>query len=153
MSQALTYYLKTDELEPKGFFTSKTAIYALQGEQSGKFSKGLYMAYLSIEWEHNQQRKLEIAKLITQKAPTFAPAWKALSSLLSTPAERMGAIEKGLQLDPDADTKGNLLINKALILQQQGNKQDAKTILEDLIQSPETTTANVAIAKVCIKQS
>src|SRR5690349_245552 len=33
---ALEYYHKVDALEPNGFFTAKTAIYALEGEKSGK---------------------------------------------------------------------------------------------------------------------
>jgi len=59
---ALKFYKKTDDLEPQGFFTTKTALYSLEGEKSGKFPKGLYIAYMQIEWTHDINEKFEIAK-------------------------------------------------------------------------------------------
>jgi tetratricopeptide (TPR) repeat protein len=105
---ALKFYKKTDELEPHGFFTAKTAIYSLEGEQSRQFPKGLYFTYMQIEWTDDVNKKLEIAKAITQKAPDFAPAWKELAILLEDKTEKLKAIETGLSKNPDADTKGIL---------------------------------------------
>lgn len=148
---ALKFYKKTDALEPQGFFTAKTALYALEGEKAGKFPKGLYMAYLQIEWTEDRNKKLEMAKTITQQAPEFAPAWKELSGLSEDKKERLNAIEQGLSKNPDAETKGMLLINKALILDSDGNKEEAKKLLGNLIFSPDVTRGNTALAKFTLK--
>ena len=148
---ALKFYKKTDELEPKGFFTAKTAIYSLEGEKIGKFPKGLYTAYMQIEWTDDNKKKLEIANTITQKVPDFAPAWKELANLLDDKTSRLKAIEQGLSKNPDAETKGILLINKAVILDDNGKKEEAKTILGNLIFSSDVTTGNLELAKFTLK--
>jgi len=144
---ALKFYKKTDDLSPKGFFTTKTALYTLQGEQSGKFPKGLYLAYLQIEWTDDKEQKLEITKTLTEKVPDFAPAWKELANLMDSKVEKFNAIEQGLLKNPDADTKGILEINKAILLDQNGKKEEAKNLLGYLIFSSDATTANIELAK------
>lgn len=148
---ALKFYKKTDELEPKGFFTAKTALYSLEGEKEGKFPKGLYTAYMQIEWTTDKNKKLEIAQMITQKVPDFAPAWKDLSNLLDDKTARLDAIEKGLSKGPDAETKGILLINKALVLSDEGKKGEAKQMLGNLIFSSDVTRSNEELAKFTLK--
>ncbi|SHL99457.1 tetratricopeptide repeat protein [Chitinophaga sp. CF418] len=148
---ALKFYKKADELVPKGFFTTKTAIYALEGEKSGRFPEGLYTAYMQIEWAKDEAQKIEIAKLITEKVPGFAPAWKELASLLTDNSQRLAAIEQGLSKSPDAETKGILLINKAIILNDKGEKEAARQLLGNLIFSPDATTANIELAKFTLK--
>ncbi|GAA5096196.1 hypothetical protein GCM10023210_29740 [Chryseobacterium ginsengisoli] len=148
---ALKFYKKTDELEPKGFFTSKTALYTLEGEKSGKFPKGLYVAYMQIEWTDDVSEKMKIARAITEKIPDFPPAWKDLAILLDNKIERLKAIEKGLSKNPDADTKGILEINKAIILNESGEKEKAKKLLGNLIFSPDATISNVELAKFTLK--
>ncbi len=148
---ALKFYKRTDELEPKGFFTAKTALYSLEGEKEGKFPKGLYTAYMQIEWTADKNKKLEIAQMITQKVPEFAPGWKELSSLLDDKSARLDAIEKGLSKNPDAETKGILLINKALVLNDEGKKEEAKQLLGNLIFSSDVTRSNEELAKFTLK--
>ncbi len=148
---ALKFYKKTDELEPKGFFTAKTALYSLEGEKSGKFPKGLYVTYLQIEWTNDASKKLEIANTITQKVPDFAPAWKELANMLNDKTERLNAIEKGLSKNPDAETKGILIMNKAIILDGDGKKEDAKKLLGNLIFSSDITFGNLELAKFALK--
>lgn len=149
--EALILYKQTDTLAHNGFFTTKTAIYALEGEKEGKFPKGTYLYYMQIEWTQDEAKKSEIATTLTQKVPDFAPAWKELANLLNDPAERLKAIEQGLSKNPDVETKGILLLNKALILDQQGKKEEAKKLLGALIFSPDVTTSNVALAKFALK--
>lgn len=148
---ALKFYKKADELEPEGFFSTKTAVYALEGEKTGKFPKGIYIAYMQIEWTDDETEKLEIAKVITEKVPDFAPAWKGLALLLTDDSERLAAIEQGLSKSPDAETKGVLLINKALILNEKGEQDATKQLLDNLIFSPDATLGNVEIAKYALK--
>ncbi|EAY27522.1 tetratricopeptide repeat protein [Microscilla marina] len=150
--QALQYYRLTDELEPRGFFTAKTAIYALEGELDGRFPPGLYLTYLKIEWTDNEQEKLEIASSIAQKCPDFAPAWKELATLHDDSTQRMKAIAAGLAQNPDAETEGNLLINKALVLDKEGKTEEAIGILGNLIMNNNVTLANDAMSKFVLNQ-
>jgi tetratricopeptide (TPR) repeat protein len=149
--KALTFYKKTDELEPKGFFTAKTALYTLEGEKAGKFPQGLYSVYTQIEWADDRSKKLQLAKSIIEKAPAFAPAWKELAMFSDNKEEKTKAIEQGLSKDPDAETKGILLINKAILLNEGGKKEEATRLLGNLIFSPDATTANVELAKFTLR--
>ena len=149
--KALTFYKKTDELEPKGFFTAKTAIYTLEGEKTGKFPQGLYSVYMQIEWADDRSKKLQLAKAIVAKTPAFAPAWKEVAVSSDNKEEKANAIEQGLSNDPDAETKGMLLINKAIVLNENGNKAEATRLLGNLIFSPDATTANIELAKFILR--
>ena len=145
--QALKYYEFTDQLEPTGFFTAKTALWSLKKEHEGVFPKGIYLAYMQIEWQNSEEEKLKIAKAILAKFPTYAPAWKVIANKSDDHNERLAAIKKGLALNPDFETKGMLLINRALIFDVQGDKEEAKKILGRLIFDKESTVSNIEMAK------
>ena len=146
-TNALKYYGMTDEMAPRGFFTAKTAHWSLKHEQEGKFQEGLYLAFMQIEWMNSDEEKLQVAKAISAKFPTFAPAWKIIAGKSDDLTERLEAIQKGLAADPDAETRGMLLINQALVKDIQGQNNEAKTILGQLIFDESTTLANVEMAK------
>ncbi|WP_055436623.1 tetratricopeptide repeat protein [Lacinutrix algicola] len=143
---ALKYYKLTDEVAPKGFYTSKTALHTLEKENAGSLQKGLYKSYLSLEWIDNQTEKQEMIKLLVEKFPSFAPAWKDYSSLLEG-QERLNAIEKGLEKNPDIETKGMLLINKALVINENGDYKKASEILTNVIFDTNSTFGNIEMAK------
>lgn len=144
---ALKYYERTDQLEPRGFFTAKTAYWSLKKEETGEYPKGLYLAYMQIEWKNSEEEKLQLAKAILEKFPNYAPAWKEIASKSNDNKERLSAIEKGLKSNPDLETKGMLLINKALIDDVEGDTSHAKIILGELIFDKESTVANIEMAK------
>jgi tetratricopeptide (TPR) repeat protein len=146
---ALKYYQLTDKVAPKGFYTSKTALHTLEREKAGDFQKGLYKSYLSLEWIDNQAEKAEMIKLLVDKFPSFAPAWKDYSSLLEG-KERLNAIEKGLEHNPDIETKGMLLINKALVINEDGNNKKASEILTNIIFDSNSTFGNIEMAKFAL---
>lgn len=146
---ALKYYRLTDSLAPNGFFTSKTALYTLEGEEKGTFKSGLYKMYLSLEWINNPTEKLEMTKKLISSFPTFAPGWKDYANLLEG-EERENAIEKGLELDSDIETKGMLQINKALILDNKGESNKAKDILTSIIFNTKSTYGNIEMAKFAL---
>ncbi|OJJ14530.1 hypothetical protein BKI52_42910 [marine bacterium AO1-C] len=150
--QALAYYRLTNRLEPRGFFTCKTAIYALEGEMDKLFPVGQYLHYLSIEWTNDEDEKLEIAKAITEQTPDFAPAWKELANLLTDTSQRAEVIETGLSKQPDLETKGNLLINKALVLDMQNRTNEAIDILGNLVLDSDVTLTNEAMGKFVLAQ-
>jgi len=149
-ANALKYYKITDEMEPKGFFTAKTAYWCLKKEKEGTFQEGLYLAFMQIEWMNSDEEKLQMANAIVGKYPEYAPAWEVIASKSSDNEERLNAIEKGLNADLDAGTKGMLLINKALIKDVQEKTEEAKQILGKLIFDEETTLGNVEMAKLVL---
>ncbi len=144
---ALKYYEIANQLEPGGFFTAKTAYWSLKKEAEGEFLKGIYLAYMQIEWSDSQDEKLRLAQAILNKYPRYAPAWKTIASISDDHNERLEAIEKGLESSPDLETKGMLLINRALIMDVQGNKSKATEILGKMIFDQETTLGNKELAK------
>jgi tetratricopeptide (TPR) repeat protein len=150
-ASALKYYELTDSLRPNGFFTCKTALWSLRAERDGKFPAGTYMTFMMIEWSETEQEKIQIAKAIVDSLPAYAPAWMELAHLLDDNAERMTAIENGLSSDPDPETKGILLLNKAGVLKAQGHHAEAVTTLGNMIFDPETTGSNRQLAETTLK--
>ena len=146
-SNALKYYEMTDKMEPKGFFTAKTAHWALKMEKEGKFQEGLYLAFMQIEWMDSDEEKLQISKAIVDKYPKYAPAWKIISQLAESNEERLDAVEKGLDSNPDEGTKGGLLISKAIVKNLQEKQEEAKQILGGLIFDDNSTMSNIELSK------
>ena len=65
-------------------------------------------------------------------------------------AEKLAAIEKGLAAKPDGETKGILLINKALINYRLGDHEGAVRLLGELALDPASTYATEHLAKVTL---
>jgi hypothetical protein len=149
----LADFKKANAEDPDGFFMEKEALYALGGEKTGRFPKGLYLYYKQIEVNQNLtgQRKLEIATEITQNVPGFAPGWLALAALLPEPKDQLDAIEHGLSANPDQTTKGLLLLHKAFSLSASGQNKMAISHLAGIIGNPEMTSGNVATAKMVLR--
>lgn len=144
--KAHEFYKKVDQMAPRGFFTVKTAVHTLDGEKEGTFPKGLYMAYLSIEWM-DDAKKIEVLRGLSNKVPEFAPVWKELISFAANDEAAMQFIENGLASSPDDETYGMLKINKALILHRNDKKAEAIKILGDLALNPESSMGTEKIAK------
>lgn len=145
-SKALDLYRQVDQLAPRGFFTSKTAVHSLQREKEGKIPKGTYFAYLSLEWIEPEKRSKLIQALVDQ-VPSFAPGWKARAQTEQDLNKRLAHLERGLAANPDAETKGFLLLNKAAALQEQGKSGEAKAILGSLAVDPASPLDIEALAK------
>lgn len=150
-TRAKEKYEEVDKLAPRGFFTSKAALDCLRREQSGEIGAGAYKQFVMLEWVSPPQRETALNNLL-RKWPRFPPAWKALANLLKNDADRLEAIEKGLACDPDMDTRGVLLANKALILNGQGKKEEAVAILGTLALDPQSTLETEMIAKFSLAQ-
>jgi tetratricopeptide (TPR) repeat protein len=136
---ARTYYRRTLELSPRGFFTAITALDTLTREQNGDLPVGTYLAYLSLEWMKDKGQKENAIRELVKRIPQFAPAWKELASLCDDDVERRTAIENGLAANPDVDTKGILNINKALVLNLWGDHAAALQMLGELPLDPAST--------------
>jgi tetratricopeptide (TPR) repeat protein len=130
--RALDWYGRTVKLAPNGFFTALTAVHYLQLEAEEKIPRGTYLDYLSLEWEESRQLKKERLEALTKAVPAFAPAWKDLAALLEDPKSRLSALENGLKADPDPETRGVLLVDKALLLARSDRKAEGIAILGNL---------------------
>lgn len=146
-AKARENYRKTVEMSPRGFFTAITALDALDREANGDLPEGTYATYMTLEWSSDPAQKANAVSLMVEKFPTFAPIWGEFASQCDDTAKKLEAIDKGLAASPDRETEGMLLINKALILHEQGDAGTAKSILGNLVLNPDTTFANEHLAR------
>jgi tetratricopeptide (TPR) repeat protein len=151
-TKAEEYYAQVDRLAPRGFFTAKTSLDCLRRERAGVLPPGFCNAFASLEWMDDQPKKKALLEGIVEKFPAFPAAWKELSSLLEDDDARLEAITRGLEHDPDPDTKGMLLINRALILHHRGDHDGALKILGELALDPQSTLGTEMLAKATLAQ-
>jgi tetratricopeptide (TPR) repeat protein len=143
-------YAQVDRLAPRGFFTCKTTLDCLRRERAGELPRGFCRAFTTLESLDDLPRKKAVLEGIVARFPGFAPAWKELAALLDDPADRLRAIERGLAAEPDPETRGMLLLNKALAANQRGERGAAIAILGDLALDPASTLATEILAKATL---
>jgi len=143
-------YAEVDRLAPRGFFTCKATLDSLRRERTGALPAGFSRAFTTLEWLDDLTKKQAILEGIVEQYPAFAPAWKELAALLKDADARWQAITKGLGGSPDGDTRGMLLIGKALILVQRGEQPEAIRILGELALDPQSTLAAETLAKAAL---
>ncbi|QSQ26183.1 hypothetical protein JY651_15150 [Pyxidicoccus parkwayensis] len=151
-AKALEAYAWVDAQQPRGFFTTKTALASLRQEERGQLPKGTYLRFLSVEWAPDPASKRKLLQAIVKSAPRFAPALKEMALLLDDAGEKLRTIEKALTLEPDPETRGILQLNRAIILHDQGKQAQARTLLVQLRDDPGSTTATVALANESLAQ-
>ncbi|MBU6951337.1 lipopolysaccharide assembly protein LapB [Hahella sp. HN01] len=145
--QALALYKTVNQLSPRGFFTAQTAYHYLQLEKEGKYPAGLYLYYLSHEWGKSPEQQAEIFANILNRFPDYAPALQKLADLYEDEEKKLALIDKGLAANPDKETRGFLLLNKAVTLFNRGDSQTAIAILGELALDPESPRDVELIAK------
>jgi len=82
-----------------------------------------------------KEQQLSIAEQLVQRFPTHAPAWELHAQSVEDPAARLEVIERGLGARPDPETRGSLLIQKAMALHFLGEREQALEILEPMTAS------------------
>jgi tetratricopeptide (TPR) repeat protein len=147
LDAALADYQRTVQLAPRGFFMALTALDTLQREAKGEFPRGLFLAFLRLEEVADPVRRRDILHQLVEQQPRFAPAWLKCALLAEGPPARLEAIERGLAANPDPETKGLLLTNKALTLRAAGNRDAAVQLLRGLLTDSASTSATEAIAR------
>lgn len=147
---ARAHYQQTLRLAPRGFFTAITALDTLLREESGDLPRGTYLSYLSLEWAVDPADRKAAAADLSRRVPTFAPVWKELATFAEDDEERLALLERGLAATPDPETKGTLLINKALVLDARGDRAAAAHILTDLARDPHSTYAVEHMARATL---
>jgi tetratricopeptide (TPR) repeat protein len=145
-------YAEVDRLAPRGFFTCKTTLDSLRRERAGELPAGFCKAFATLESLDDPPRKKAVLEGIVARFPAFAPAWKELAILLEDAADRLRAIASGLDAGPDGETRGMLLINKALVLHQRGEYDAAIAILGGLALDPASTLTTETLAKATLAQ-
>jgi tetratricopeptide (TPR) repeat protein len=150
--RAEQYYAQVGRLAPRGFFTCKTSLDSLRRELAGELPAGFCTAYATLEWVRDPAEKRAILEGIVGRFPTFAPAWNELSNLFEDPEARLEAITRGLAAAPDDDTKGMLLIRRAVTLHARGESAEAVRILGELALDPTATLATESLAKYALAQ-
>jgi hypothetical protein len=143
-------YQKTVALAPRGFFTAITALDILTREKKGEFPPGTYLAYLSLEWVDDRAKRTDMVRHLVNELPRFAPGWKEVATFADQDPERVAAIEKGLAAEPDAETRGMLEINKALVMDRQGEHDGAIRLLGELALDPQSTYGTEHLAKATL---
>jgi len=149
--EALSKYKDTDRLEPAGFFTTKTAVWSLEREEKGSLPKGTYLTYVSLEWADPGKKKETIDRMITN-SPSFAPVWKEKALITEDSQQQLQYFDKALSLDPDPETYGMCMLNKAALLNKSGQKAEAQRILEELSRSQTSTVNTKALAAEFLKK-
>jgi tetratricopeptide (TPR) repeat protein len=145
--RAERYYARVDRLAPRGFFTCKTSLDGLHRELAGELPTGFCKAYATLEWVRDPAEKRAILEGIVGGFPNFAPAWNELANLLDAPDAILDAVARGLAASPDDDTRGMLLIRRALALHARGRAAEAVPILGELALDPASTLATESLAK------
>lgn len=140
-------YALVDRMEPRGFMTTKTALDSLRREREGTLPRGMYRSFVHLEWVEDKSESRRLLEGILRKFPGFPAAWLSLAGLLVDAEERLTAVEKGLACAPDVQTRGMLLLNKAFVLRDQGNRQGAIEILGTLALDPSSPPDVVHFAK------
>jgi tetratricopeptide (TPR) repeat protein len=145
--EALAEYRAVDRLAPRGFFAEKSELDCLQREAKSELPTGFCRAFAMLEWVEDRAQKRETLEGIVSKFPRFAPAWQQLGQLVGD--EKLPSVlERGLAAHPDAETKGALLLARALWLERRGERNAALRLLGTLALDPESTLATEHLAKL-----
>jgi hypothetical protein len=143
-------YAEVDRLAPRGFLACQPTLYGLRRERNGELPAGFCRTFATLEWLDDLPRKKAVLEGIVERYPAFPPAWKELAALLADAGACWQAITKGLDGGPDAETRGALLIYKARLLLQRGERPEAIRILGVLALNPASTLATEALAKATL---
>lgn len=146
-NRALEAFTKLDAVAPLGLPGSKRILDSLRREQDGRVPEGTLREFLDIERLRDPQEVRRRMQALTQKAPGFVPAWQELAISAEKPEEAEKLIAKALSLEPDAETRGTLLIDKASLLWRRGETDAARKLLRELLADPTTLPATAAEAR------
>lgn len=149
LEQAETWYARVDELEPRGFFTAKTSLDLVRRERRGELPGGFVKAFTVLEWLPEDQQRAALQHIVT-RLPGVAPAWKQLAALTADDRAKLEMLDRGLAANPDDETYGVLVWNKALVLRQRGQHEAARRLLEDLLADRRCTQGVEAMARASL---
>ncbi|HVG57747.1 MAG TPA: hypothetical protein VNA24_04285 [Hyalangium sp.] len=145
--RALETFTKLDAVAPQGLPGSKRMLDSLRREKDGRVPAGTLREFLQIKQLKNLQDVRRRMKELTQKAPGFVPAWQELAMAEEKPEEAEKLIAKALSLEPDADSRGMLLVAKATLMWRRGEADAARKLLREILADPTTLPDTAAEAR------
>ena len=148
---ALKDYQRTVELAPGGFFTAEVAVDTLTRESAGEFFSGLYAAFAMLEHMPGDQRG-SIASQLVEKVPSFAPGWNEHADFVTDLVERLQVIENGLAARPDRQTRGFLMVKRAVTMSFLGDADGALRMLQQLASDSTASLGTRALATFALER-
>lgn len=132
-AKALEAFEQVEQRAPLGFSESKRMIDCLRREKDGRVPKGTLRAYLEVLRLTDHKEVLRKLEELTRKAPAFVPAWQELAMSAEDVAEGERLVEKTLSLDPDVESRGTLLVHRAILLRRRGQEEAAQKQLQAVL--------------------
>ncbi|WNG50279.1 hypothetical protein F0U60_43720 [Archangium minus] len=145
--KALGFYEQVDKMAPEGFSDTKRVIECLRREKAGRVPKGTFRKFIDAMRSKDQESFEKKLEELTRTAPNFYPAWRELISYGKDLDEQDRRLAKALALKPDAESKGELLIYKSTLLRRRGKEEEARKLLQSLVEDPQSTKNTVIRAK------
>lgn len=146
LEQAEQWYEVVDQLEPRGFFTAKTSLDTVRRERAGELPQGFARAFAMLDWEPPDRQRIALQRIV-ERHPSFAPAWQKLAAVTDDDDARLEMLDRGLAAQPDDETYGVLVSNKALLLDRRGQRAEARRLVRDLLADPRCTAGTEATTK------
>jgi tetratricopeptide (TPR) repeat protein len=131
--QALAIHEQLERLEPEGFAQSKKMLDSLRREKDGRVPRGTLREFLEVQQLRDMAEVRRRLEALTKKAPQFVLAWQDLAMLSEDIAEGQRLLDKALGLNPDVETRGELLVHKGVLLRRGGKEEEARKHLEALM--------------------
>jgi tetratricopeptide (TPR) repeat protein len=146
-AKALEVYEQVDKLAPEGFSDTKRVIECLRREKSGQIPKGTFRKFIDAMRSRTPEELQKKLQELTRTAPKFYPAWRELVPYGKDPAEQLRMLEKTLTLKPDLESKGELLIYKSTLLRRAGKDEEARKLLQSIVDDPQWLPSTVSQAR------
>ena len=135
-AKALEAFEQLDTLVPQGVSDSKRMLDSLRREKAGRVPAGTLREFLEVEQLKDPVEVQHRLEALTKKAPDFVPAWEALALTTDKVDESERLVAKALSLEPDIDTRGQLLLRRAILLKRRHEQEAARKQLQALIDDP-----------------
>jgi tetratricopeptide (TPR) repeat protein len=151
--KALEVYQEVDKMAPEGFSDTKRVLECLRREQSGRIPRGTFRKFIDAMRSRTPEAHEEGLRALTKSAPKFYPAWRELAPYGKDVNERLGMLEKALALEPDVESRGEMLLYKANLLRTAGKGAEARKLLQSLVDDPKSLPGTVMGAKEALSAS
>jgi tetratricopeptide (TPR) repeat protein len=146
-AKALQVYEQVDKMAPEGFSDTKRVIECLRREKAGRVPKGTFRKFIDAMRSRTPEEMQKQLEQLTRTAPNFYPAWRELIPYGKDLAEQQRLLEKTLALKPDIESRGDLLLYKSTLLRREGKEEEARKLLQSLVDDPQSLPSTVERAK------
>jgi tetratricopeptide (TPR) repeat protein len=145
--KALETYQRVDKMAPEGFSDTKRVMECLRREKDGRVPKGTFRKFIDAMRSRTPEDHERLLKELTKTAPKFYPAWREYAPYGKDVDEQLRLLEKALALDPDIESRGEMLIYKANLLRRAGKEAEGRALLQSLVDDPKSLKLTVNGAK------